>query len=80
MTTRGTEAPRPNIVARTAPRIGGRFIQEVVAELRKVVWPTREEATRLTVMVLTVSIAVGVVLGVFDFGFSQAIRRLFNPS
>ena len=68
---------RPNLGARVMPRIGGQFLQEVWSELRKVVWPTREEATRLTVMVMTVSVVVGVILGVFDFGFSTAIRHLF---
>ncbi len=77
MTTQHSDPPRRNAAARIAPRLGGQFFVEVWSELRKVVWPTREEATRLTVMVLTVSIVVGVVLGIFDFGFATAIRHLF---
>ena len=47
---------------------------EVVSELRRVTWPTRQETMRLTLMVLAVSAAVGVFLGLIDMSFS----RLFN--
>ena len=47
------------------------YFREVIAELRKAVWPTREETRRLTVLVIIVSIAVGAVLGSFDFGFTR---------
>ena len=52
------------------PRIR-RYIAEVVAELRKVTWPTREEAKRLTKMVLIIAGAVGLLLGAFDYGFTH---------
>ena len=52
------------------------FIREVISELRKVVWPTREEATRLTVMVIVVAASVGVLLGIIDFAFSLLIRNV----
>ncbi len=48
-----------------------RYIAEVVAELRKVTWPTREEAKRLTKMVLIIAGAVGLLLGAFDYGFTH---------
>ena len=47
---------------------------EVLAELRRVTWPTRQETMRLTLMVLAVSAAVGVFLGLVDIGFA----RLFD--
>ena len=49
------------------------FVRESRIELRKVVWPTRQEATRLTVVVIAVSVVVGVILGGFDFGIAQLI-------
>jgi preprotein translocase SecE subunit len=52
------------------PRIRS-YITEVVAELKKVTWPTREEASRLTKMVLIIAGAVGLILGVFDYGFTH---------
>lgn len=47
------------------------FIRESRIELRKVVWPSRQEATRLTLVVIGVSAGVGLVLGGFDFAIAQ---------
>lgn len=52
------------------------FFGEVWSELRRVTWPTREEATRLTVLVLVVSAAFGIFLGLFDLGFTELMARL----
>ena len=43
------------------------FLKEVQEELKKVVWPTREEVIRLTVVVMLVSLIVGLFLGGIDF-------------
>ncbi|MBI5465374.1 preprotein translocase subunit SecE [Candidatus Gottesmanbacteria bacterium] len=43
------------------------FLKEVKAELSKVVWPTRKETVRLTLVVIGVSLAVGIFLGGIDF-------------
>ena len=63
----------------TTKRSGSRFrfISEIIAELRKVVWLTRREATYLTVLVLIVAIAVGLILGAIDFGFTNLVDKLF---
>ncbi|MBI2865817.1 MAG: preprotein translocase subunit SecE [Chloroflexi bacterium] len=50
------------------------FFGEVLSELRKVVWPSREEATRLTIMVVAVSVAVGIILGIVDMGFTEVLQ------
>ena len=47
------------------------FVRESRIELRKVVWPTRQEATRLSLVVVAVSVGVGLILGGFDFGIAQ---------
>jgi preprotein translocase subunit SecE len=54
-----------------------RFFADVIAELRKVVWPTRQEAIRLTIMVLIVCIVIGVFLALADFGFTRLVRDVF---
>ena len=48
-----------------------RVFGEVVSELRRVTWPTRQETMRLTLMVLAVSGAVGLFLGATDMGFAR---------
>jgi preprotein translocase subunit SecE len=54
-----------------------RFIGEIISELRKVVWLTRREAMYLTFLVLVVSIVMGLILGVFDYGFARLVNDLF---
>ena len=53
-----------------------RYYRETVGELRKVVWPTREEALRLTWIVLIVITVMAAVLGLADYLFAQFIRIL----
>ena len=57
-----------------------RFISEIIAELRKVVWLSRREATYLTALVLIVAITVGLILGAIDFGFTNLVDKLFIGS
>jgi preprotein translocase subunit SecE len=52
------------------------FLVEVIAELRKAHWPTRQEALRLSGLVLAVIIAVGLILGVLDLGFTRLFLLL----
>ena len=44
-----------------------RWLRETRGELRKVSWPTREEALRLTYVVIGLSLVMGAVLGLMDF-------------
>lgn len=56
-----------------------RYFRETRGELRKVTWPTRDEAWRLTLIVLGVSIAMAIFLGVvLDTTFSNAVRFLIT--
>ena len=62
----------PSLIARTA-----KFVREVVAELRKVIWPTRKQQITYTVVVLVfVSIVVAFVSGL-DLGFAKAVFAVF---
>jgi preprotein translocase subunit SecE len=54
-----------------------RFIGDIIAELKKVVWLSRREAIYLTTLVLIVAITMGIILGAFDYGFSQLVDKLF---
>ena len=47
-----------------------RLPREVITELRRVTWPSREEVIRLTIMVLIVSAVVGLFLGGVDYVFN----------
>jgi preprotein translocase subunit SecE len=63
-------------VARRA--LSGNIFREVISELRRVTWPSREETTRLTIMVLAVSAAIGAFLGLIDLGFAQLFDIILN--
>ena len=73
MTTHANKAS-----AKSAPAKKSRFsfFAEVLAELRKAHWPTRQEAVRLSVLVLAVSIVVGLILGGLDLAFTQLFLLL----
>jgi len=43
-----------------------RYFSETVGELRKVSWPTRQEAVQLTIIVLVVMVFMGLFLGLVD--------------
>jgi len=47
------------------------ILQQVMDELRKTTWPTLPEAWRLTVVVLSVIVAVAIYVGVIDVVLSK---------
>jgi preprotein translocase subunit SecE len=55
----------------TSPAI---FLKQTYDELKKVVWPKREEVIRLTTVVILVSLIVGVFLGGLDFVFTKVME------
>ncbi len=56
----------------------GEFVREIRAELRKVVWPTQQEAIKLTAIVILVSAAVGFFLGLLDATFTQMFQVILR--
>ena len=55
-----------------------RYFKETRAEIRKVSWPTREEATNLTLIVLGVTVAMAIFLGAVDYVFATLIRLIVS--
>jgi preprotein translocase subunit SecE len=50
-----------------------RYLRETFTELRKVNWPTRPEATRLTMIVIIVLVLMSSLLGLLDFLFARIV-------
>lgn len=50
------------------------FFVESQQELRHVNWPTRQEAIRLTMIVIGVAVGLALFLGAFDYLFSYFIK------
>ena len=53
-----------------------RFVRETVGELRKVSWPTRQEAWQLTLIVLVVLAFMSVFLGILVDGIARSMLQL----
>ncbi len=51
------------------------WIKDIISELKKVQWPTREEAWHLTWVVVLVSLVVGVALGGLDQAFGWFMQH-----
>ena len=54
------------------------FLRQVVAELRKVVRPTRDELVAYTSVVLVFVLAVMLYVGILDFGFGRLVLWAFG--
>jgi len=54
------------------------FIREVVAELRKVIWPTRKELTTYTLVVVVFVIIMLTIVGGLDYGFAKLVLWSFG--
>ena len=55
-----------------------RFIQDSYQELKKVNWPTPQQARNLTVLVLVVSTAVAMYISAFDYVFGAIATKINN--
>ena len=58
-------------------RRGSRFMREVIAELKKVSWPTRTQLAQSTAVVIVVVAIVSIYLAVLDAVFRRLVDTLF---
>ena len=62
---------KPNLIQKTK-----NWWRQTIGELRKVTWPTREDALALTRIVLIVTVIMSAILGILDFVFSRLVSIL----
>jgi preprotein translocase subunit SecE len=55
-----------------------RYLRDTRAELRKVHWPTREEAWNLTRVVIVVTVSMALLLGVLDYLFALELSGIID--
>lgn len=53
-----------------------RYLKGAWAEIRRVTWPDRKEATRLTIGVVIFSVSIAGLISLIDYGFGQAFQRI----
>jgi preprotein translocase subunit SecE len=54
------------------------FIRQVVAELRKVIWPTRKELISYTTVVVFFVVLMAAIIALFDFVFTEGVLAIFG--
>jgi preprotein translocase subunit SecE len=54
------------------------FVREVVAEFRRVTWPSRQELINSTVVVITVTVVVSLFLGAVDVVLARIVERILR--
>jgi preprotein translocase subunit SecE len=69
--TKGRAKPGgPAKDSRTTPAL---FVRQVIAELRKVIWPTRKELVTYTTVALTFVLVMVLIVTVLDYGFTKLV-------
>jgi len=74
---RDSRSSSSNLVTRLRSNSIGRFIYEAYYELlHKVTWPTFEQARNMTIAVILISGAIGLLLGLVDLGLYQLFLHI----
>jgi preprotein translocase subunit SecE len=90
--TAAPESGRPDSsdVVETKPRKGGKrgrkgpfahlalFYRQIIAELRKVVWPSRHDLVTYTTVVIAFVVVIIALVTVIDWGFTKAVAYVFG--
>jgi preprotein translocase subunit SecE len=83
VTTQETPRPQPSAGGRGAkrPGLGERialYLRQVVAELRKVIWPTRNELVTYTIVSIVFVSAMVALVSLYDYAFTKAVLSIFG--
>ena len=54
------------------------FVREVLAEFRKVTWPSRSELINSTSVVIVVTVVLAFFLGFVDIGLARVVERILR--
>lgn len=54
------------------------YIKDSVTEMKKVTWPTKKETTNYTLLVIGISLAVALFLGLLDYLFTISFQLIIN--
>lgn len=53
------------------------YLQQVIAELRKVIWPNRKQMVNYTTVVLVFLVFMVALIGIVDLGLAALVRGVF---
>jgi len=66
---------RPAKPERTTPAL---FLRQVIAELRKVIWPTRKELVTYTTVAVVFILIMTAIVTSLDYGFTKLVFEVFG--
>jgi preprotein translocase subunit SecE len=52
------------------------YIRESIAELKKVTWPSKKQTTNYTLLVVGISLALAIFIGLADFILSLGVEKV----
>ncbi|MBA2773326.1 MAG: preprotein translocase subunit SecE [Nocardioidaceae bacterium] len=78
-----TETRSPSSSSERRPTKEGRtslplFFRQVIAELRKVIWPTRDQLVTYFMVVLVFVLFMIAYVSLLDYGFNSAMFKIFG--
>jgi preprotein translocase subunit SecE len=73
--TEKRDKPGPGKRDRTTPAL---FLRQVMAELRKVIWPTRRELRTYTIVALVFVLVMVVIVTSLDYAFTKLVFWAFG--
>ncbi len=56
------------------------FLSEVVAEFKNITWPKKDTLIQLTIVVISISIIISLILGGFDYLFTNSFAFISKIS
>lgn len=56
------------------PNISRNFAKDVIEELKRVDWPSRKKTTRLTLVVIFISLIIGLYIGIIDILLAKGLE------
>ncbi len=72
------DRPKPGGPAKDSRTSPALFVRQVVAELRKVIWPTRKELITYTTVALSFVIVMAVIVSLLDLGFYHLVTAVLG--
>jgi preprotein translocase subunit SecE len=73
-----TEAPTPRAAGAGRGGRVGRFLREVISEMRKVLWPSRNELVTYTIVVIIFVVVMVAIVAGLDVGFARLVLQVFG--
>ncbi|MBI5222628.1 MAG: preprotein translocase subunit SecE [Candidatus Magasanikbacteria bacterium] len=54
------------------------YLKESIAEMKKVVWPTKKQTTTYTLIVIGLSLGIAIFFGILDYVFNLGLEKIIK--